>query len=149
MKLEKQICNLELAKKLKELGLKQNSLWYWISIGILNNKHVGWRLELSHNCNCEEPLIAQEYYSAYTVAELGELLPFKIYSCTLPNPFELKINKLENKWEVYYLAYESSELNNTDLCPTISAETEADALAKMLIYLLENKLLDNNKLKED
>ena len=140
MDLTQQVCSLKYARKLQELGVKQDSLWYWISIGILNNKHVGWRLELSHNCNCEEPLIAQEYYSAYTVAELGELLPFKIYSNPIPNPFELKINKLENKWEVYYLAYESRELNNTDLCPTINANTEANARASMLIYLLENNL---------
>jgi len=140
MDLTQQVCSLKYARKLQELGVKQDSLFYWISIGILNNKHVGWRLELSHNCNCEEPLIAQEYYSAYTVAELGELLPFKIYSNPIPNPFELKINKLENKWEVYYLAYESRELNNTDLCPTINANTEANARASMLIYLLENNL---------
>ena len=140
MDLTQQVCSLKHARKLQELGVKQDSLFYWISIGILNNKHVGWRLELSHNCNCEEPLIAQEYYSAYTVAELGELLPFKIYSNPIPNPFELKINKLENKWEVYYLAYESRELNNTDLCPTINANTEANARASMLIYLLENNL---------
>ena len=27
MKLEKQVCSLESAKRLKELGVKQNSLW--------------------------------------------------------------------------------------------------------------------------
>ena len=29
MKLEDQVCSLELAKKLKELGVKQDSLFYW------------------------------------------------------------------------------------------------------------------------
>ena len=29
MKLEKQVCSLELAKRLKELDVKQESLWYW------------------------------------------------------------------------------------------------------------------------
>jgi hypothetical protein len=27
--LEKQVCNLELAKRLKELGVKQESFWAW------------------------------------------------------------------------------------------------------------------------
>jgi len=31
MKLEKQVCSLELAKKLKELGVKQESLWFYNS----------------------------------------------------------------------------------------------------------------------
>jgi len=30
MKLEDQVCSLELAKRLKDLGMKQESLWYWI-----------------------------------------------------------------------------------------------------------------------
>ena len=29
MKIESQVCSLELAKKLKELGVKQESLYYW------------------------------------------------------------------------------------------------------------------------
>ena len=29
MKLEDQVCSLELSKRLKELGVKQDSLWYW------------------------------------------------------------------------------------------------------------------------
>ena len=128
--IERQVCSLELAKKLKKLEVKQDSLRYWI-----------------YCPETKEWVLAQrkwtknwKMYSAFTVAELGELLPFKIYSNPIPNPFELKINKLENKWEVYYLAYESRELNNTDLCPTISADTEADARAKLVIYLLENNL---------
>ena len=135
MKLEKQICSLEHAKKLKELGAKQESEWIWaiMNIGAGQSAYI-------YNTVGDKGYHRDVEYSAYTVAELGELLPFKIYSNPIPNPFELKINKLENKWEVYYLAYESRELNNTDLCPTINANTEANARASMLIYLLENNL---------
>ena len=119
MDLEKQVCSLEHARKLQELGVKQDSLFYWISIGILNNKHVGWRLELSHNCNCEEPLIAQEYYSAYTVAELGEMVLDKANGC-------------------------GRDTQNLFWCQIgikfFKDKTEANARAKMLIYLLENNL---------
>jgi hypothetical protein len=34
MELEKQVCNLELAQKLKKLGVKQESLFYWRSNAI-------------------------------------------------------------------------------------------------------------------
>ena len=30
MQLEQQVCNLELSKRLKELGAKQDSLWWWV-----------------------------------------------------------------------------------------------------------------------
>jgi hypothetical protein len=29
MKLEQQVCSLELVKKLKEFGVKQESIWFW------------------------------------------------------------------------------------------------------------------------
>lgn len=32
MNIEDQVCSLELAKKLKELGVEQDSLWYWIEV---------------------------------------------------------------------------------------------------------------------
>ena len=59
--LEKQVCSLELAKKLKELGVRQESIFYW-------EKRDGWEL-------VDDPYDDQfELYSAFTVAELGELL---------------------------------------------------------------------------
>ena len=33
MKLENQVVSLEIAKSLKELGVKQESLFYWVSRG--------------------------------------------------------------------------------------------------------------------
>jgi len=30
MKLENQVCSLEHAKKLKELGVKQENIWWWV-----------------------------------------------------------------------------------------------------------------------
>jgi hypothetical protein len=67
MKLEQQVVSLELAKKLKELGVKQESLFYW-------NRHkseISWGLSQT---NCSK-ISHWETISAFTVAELGELLP--------------------------------------------------------------------------
>lgn len=100
MRLEDQVCSLESAKKLKELGAKQDSLFYFaltidgiklvtkdliIDIfGIINE--IGKTVE-TRSIIC----------SAFTVAELGEILQFE--------------------------------------------NTETEDRAKMLIHLLENKLM--------
>ena len=60
MKLEQHVCSLDLAKRLKELGVKQESLFWWGEI----TKEV-------HYCKAGKPL----HISAFTVAELGEMLP--------------------------------------------------------------------------
>jgi hypothetical protein len=69
MELEKQICSLELAKKLKELGVKQDSLFWWV-----NGRG---RMEL-HDKHTDSDSV-----SAFTVAELGEMLPVKIFASLL------------------------------------------------------------------
>ena len=108
MKLENQVVSLELAKQLKELGVKQESLFYWTEFfgGTFEIKHQSFASG-GQTGNC----------AAFTVAELGEMLSWqKLYIFNLPD--ELK-----------------------DLVR--HGETEADARAKMLVYLLENKFLTN------
>lgn len=60
MKLENQVCSLELAKRLKELGVKQDSLWVWVDR--LNNSTV---------CLSQQVQKLIPIYSAFTVSELG------------------------------------------------------------------------------
>ena len=64
MKLEEQVCSLELAKKLKELGVKQDGYFSWELI------YKKW--EIRPDC-CYEDL-DNVMVSAFTVAELGEIL---------------------------------------------------------------------------
>lgn len=121
MKLESQVCSLELAKKLKALGVKQKSYAYWIEGKLLaigeENPATYWSVP---------------YISAFTVAELGEMLPRTIrkgqtyYAPTI--------------WfgeQTTYINYDNRE--GSKLNPI--AGSEADARAKMLCYLLENKLV--------
>ena len=71
MKLEDQCVSLEMAKKLKELGVNKISLFYWNICHDCENEYpegsVQWELVYGENHG--------ENISAFTVAELGEILP--------------------------------------------------------------------------
>lgn len=111
MKLEDQLCSLESAKRLKELGCPQESLFYYVFVW---GSCVIVRIEVMKNFEDNEVL------SAYTVAELGEMLPEGyLWRC-------IKDDK-SGKWR-----FASREL----------LETEAEARAKMLIHLIENGIVD-------
>lgn len=149
MKLENQVASLELCEKLKELGVKQvlkNGDWAW----------VGDKLHLAHNDNGTNWFLGNdyttffplenedteshyynkpsEYCKAFTVAELGEMLPYEI------NLYCLMSFKTKRYWSCRYENLQGDELVDVDI-EDITATTEADARAKMLIYLLENNLL--------
>lgn len=117
MKLENQVCSLELAKKLKELGVKKESLFYHLEDTFGDKTYRGIVNEIGNN-----PKGGNTYYSAFTVAELGEMLPE--YYLTM---------KALGKWH-YGKQKATAEFIDMDY-------TEADARAKLLIYLLENKLI--------
>ena len=111
-----QVVSLELSRKLKELGFKQESLFYW-----LENENGDYCLE------CINDFIgtpSKLFYSAYTVAELGEMLP--------DNYNSYKKNK---EWFCRFKEDTGYEILSSD------KENEANARAKMLIYLKENKLI--------
>lgn len=122
MKLEQKTCSLELSKKLKEMGVPQDSYFYWKTAKdyckLVNDNHdSGYPIGIGKRAK------GAEHYSAFTVAELGEMLPqFAAGKFNRGNSFFWKI-----------------EIPNFSI--TIESETEADARAKMLIYLLENKLI--------
>ena len=111
MPLEKQVVSLELAKRLKELGVKQESLFWWVEIPADKQLYI----QPEYTAKLFSPR-----YSAFTVAELGEMLPRGTIS-----------HKLGKEW--YFL--------NREKTRDVIADTEADCRSKMLIYLVENKLL--------
>lgn len=64
MKLQSQVCSLELAQKLKTLGVKQESLFVWTTKGQL------WRdIDLIEEYTKD---VGEVSCAAFTVAELGE-----------------------------------------------------------------------------
>lgn len=121
MTLSSQVCNLELSKRLKELGCKQDS-------------YFNWELRPSDG---ETKLVAvkswnNEFtFSAFSVAELGELLPKEMNFKTFlgPNYVQLKIGGKEK------------------LHAFIEADNEANSRAKLLVYLIENNLYDPRRIK--
>lgn len=135
MKIEDQVCSLELAKRIKELGVKQESL-FWFDI---NPRPKNERTEselagkIVYLCGYSTPKI--NFYSAFTVAELGEMLPQDAISgktvkvALKDGKWVCSLSVTDNNDEVHYFAGEAKY-----------DQTEANVRAKMLIYLIENKL---------
>jgi len=69
---------LELAKRLKELGVKQESFWAWYETTDRDDTPRLNRFD-EHCTVCPLPKQAwEEKYAAFTVSELGEMLPATI-----------------------------------------------------------------------
>lgn len=170
MELSKQVVSLELAKKLKELGAKQESLYYWrediLRDGgsrsgdfVLDDSYMKpYRLMDSELARMEQYIKDGILIPAYTVAELGEMLiklptrnkkgliqeikiensmctdkdcecgGVKNFCISLVNPSETESKKLVHV--------------EIDYPKETYIPTEANNRAKMLIYLLENKLIE-------
>lgn len=148
MNIESQVTSLELSKKLKELGVKQESLWYWTRIKISLNKkimeseeftisckenydHIGYDSVYVTGCSeCNYGDKISEIYSAFTASELLELLPENY-----------KFVKQSDQWHVITNGCLKCTLEDTlTFCENLS-----NACAKMLIHLIENNLLENKK----
>lgn len=145
MDLENQVCNFELSKRLKELRVKQESLFWWVDDG---KEYPEVRYQKPGDTT------GLKLYSAFTVAEMGEMLPsvIDLGNRTGKEMYWLQLHKYGEKpfwerpiWGIYYETPPDKD-GVTDRIPdpTIEADTEADARAKMLIhliYLLENNLI--------
>ena len=110
-----QLTNLFLSKRLKELGIKQESLWFYDGDGIIRRTLTDKRFI--------------HYYSAFTVAELGNIL-IKRGSKLLTQVFE--IGKRANLEDGIHLIYDKVQA---------VSDTEANTRARLLIHLLENRLI--------
>lgn len=116
MELKNQVVSLQLAKRLNELGAKQDSYFSWVDWG-----NVGEYRVFHGDIRCGEPIT--RIAAAVTVAELGEMLPYD--KDWMPT-------RLTSTGE-WVIVHGSQLLGG--------ASMEADARAKMLIYLLENDLI--------
>jgi hypothetical protein len=125
MELEKHVCSLELAKRLKELGVKQESFFFWHAGPDVEPKIIiGQGYETANG-------FTYENFSAFSVAELGELLPMHLTDPLI----SLQVFKTPAGWCIRYDTGERVFWEELD-------PNEADARAQMLIYLLEHNLAE-------
>lgn len=151
MELDKQVISLEYAQRLKELGVKQVSLVYWFRMqdiihtrkndnGDIQIDHIDYKIELGNPFayGVEKNDVLG---SAFTCSELGDMLPPNI------NEWGLAIDAtscptseaIKSLWAIIYADYDKKlfeEIKDLNLC---------NAMAKTLIYLIENGLIEVEK----
>ncbi len=138
MKLEDQVVSLELAKKLKEFGIKQESLFYWTEYNKESNK-IGIVYTKG------KIIDANNQYSAFTVSEFGFLMPHSYEKNS--NTYFIETTAGHTKFG-YITVCSSHFYENEHDCIGIVGDdfdgdgNEANARAQMLIYLIENKLIE-------
>lgn len=126
MELEDQVCLLDQAKKLKELGVAQLTLFTW---KVNNVQSVVTTTPMAYWIDKYAPQIGNTYYAAFTVAELSIML-------------------LEYA-ETYFTEGGKWRIGDADF----DFDTQAEASAGRLIYLIENDILTveeiNNRLTKN
>lgn len=128
-----QCATLEQSKRLKELGLKGSSIFYHVCTN-------EWGISVAGFFN--DDLLN---FPAWNVAELGELLPVE----SGMKFFNSYYNDHLGEWCCEFSGFKTEEEHEAhdwgNPPPKIheeEGETEAEARAAMLIYLLENKLIN-------
>lgn len=143
MKIESQVCSLELAKELKALGVKQEGTLFVY----LKTKHAkGLYFATGHiQSLLNEP--GHEWYAAFTVAELGEMLPWTFIAKRTSKFPEAEMFLMMSKddsmdQKSFSIWYEGMHDDGEEFkWESIIEQNEADARAKMLIYLIKEGLL--------
>ena len=151
--IEQQVCDRVYAEKLRDLGVPQDSVWWWVFLKKDDSPNPVWeskdRWLLETGVRAE---FGDDKVSAFTVAELGEMLPEEIDIGFFRQ--EQDLHDSGYAWKVMYYTFqeplfETEPVEGNDkvvkLKPvqaTITAyfeeETEANARAKALIWLIEN-----------
>lgn len=134
MTLPSQLTSLKISERLKELGVKQESLFWGVEpiVGSYN-------ILLENNFDKKESeKKGRVFCSAFSVAELGEMLPKSIDDYGI----QIEYREKNKEWKVGYVDCVRNNLRTkegTFVCEFSS--TEADARGAMLIYLIEQGLI--------
>lgn len=129
------VCKIEQAMRLKQLGVNQQSLFYWMPYLHNGRRH----LVFSENI----PEINADYISAFTAQELLDHLPATIKD---KDHYSLRIIRGEMRYIVSYeknreQKNESSHNQNSFYYSYRSDDNLAVALALMLEFLIENGIV--------
>lgn len=155
MNITSQICSIELATKLKELGIKQDSLFYRFGTPDLQYIFCKEYEQYSPQVN----LNIKNGYAAFTAEELTKFLPERIIKeeiivingekHLINYDYHLKISYFEESTGHYHCSYIGYPILQGFTLSNLGSssfgehdEKMSDAIAKMLIYLLENNLME-------
>lgn len=134
MTLSQLVIRREIAEEMKALGVRQKSYFYWHDMSwrdegvgaFRTQKHDrGWEI-FDHNSFPQ----SHSKFAAFSSGELGEMLPEGAYSYFQVNGWRCSINK-----NVGIVRIKLKEALFAD------GDTEADARAGLLIYLIKEKLV--------
>jgi hypothetical protein len=133
MKLNDIVCDLKYAKQLKKLGVKQDSLFYYLKMqGYSKDLYPNGYTIISRDRNTDDL-----DYPAFTATELLEMLPDEIvnnklfYSRNI-RPYKNSQHLIDYNWF-------------DQVCINIKSQIDKklpNALAKMLIHLIKNKVIE-------
>lgn len=155
---EEQLTSLELSKRLNQLVVKQESLFYWEWVN--DNCYA---VRYFPFCVTPKNQNGVFHYSAFTMAEMMHLLPMHItikgeepfdnYRLQITSSVIVKNPEHIDPIRTTIVNYKCDSINLTDkqtvleaalgkyLTKNIWDENTSNALAKMLIYLVENDLM--------
>jgi hypothetical protein len=120
-----QVCSLELARKLQQLGVRQDSLLkHWM-------EHPATGMNTIPRSQIE--------LAAYSISELGTII-----TESLKDVFAFAI--ITEVFQTEKLRYRVQLRCEVGHMGSAVADTEADARAKLLIHLIEEKIIDPLKL---
>ena len=125
MKIEEQVCSLEFAIELNKKEVKQESLFWWVEHYSTKDFNFIWKL-FSYR---DEGGLVNKYISAFTSSELsGELSQYCI---------EEEIFTGFDDQKGYFCGIYDYDAES--FSKSFHSDTEVNARAKMLLYLLELK----------
>jgi hypothetical protein len=141
MKIEDQVCSFEQAKKLIDLGVVLDTTYYYYTPdGYMNERKLIHCDYVPSNSN------GYPYYPAPNVAELGVLIPKfvsiigpddELWESCMPTTYWF-----DEQWNMDFQWFETWES-----IYVVNGETEAQARAEALIWLINNNYIIQGDLK--
>lgn len=141
--IQNHVTNLEISKQLKEAGVPQEGLLYWVNY--IDSDYVdpsGERVYTALSVVCDKKdlnkLIRRKYariedvYRTFLASELMEMLPSEVDT-------DFKLNVSKNAFGEYQVYYKQPIFIYGRVFTDVVL---ADALAQMVLYLVEKKIIN-------